>query len=816
MKQTILIITVFIAATIFQKTVTASSVSPQQSTQRTISKVTIIGNKLISTEALLIHVPYKSGEVFEQKECIKEIHNSFKQIAKVIIKGSLEGINKIGITIEITEKNPIKEIIIKGNRHIPLKEILKAIKAEEITALDEQELAMLGKTIKKLYTDKGYAKTEIATAIETVNNQNNAVFTISEGKRSTIRKINFSGNKSISDKNLRQAIISKEDWVLGFMDKSSTYHPERIMYGDTQMIEDLYINQGFLYAKVTDVTTFIDPKTFAIDLTFHIQEGLQYSIGSITMQDSPEISSEKLLSIIPLKTGMRYSRNAISQSIKTIERAWAQQGYLFSSAQPSIIPNENNQTVTVGFSYSKGEKVFVNRIDIVGNKKTRDKIIRRKIIVEEGDAITQTALDFSKNSVATLGFFDQKDGVNWKIKRINEKSANLELQLKERKTGNLSCSLGYGGSGTDIRSSGTGLNAKIDYSDINFLGNGIQSNLSASWARDEQTLVFRAAQPWMFDKPILGAIDLYHKRPTYDELRNLSTNVVKEKLTGGALTSGFIIQSNKYRTFQDTNVLFSLGMDHLAYQEHPRAAISFDDKNQVALLNQQFQSILDQAFHPGEFLWFSHNLEQDQRNHPMHPSQGHRWKFTTKVALPVLGSDIGFFKFSLDTHWYTTLIDELGLVFHVHALCGITKPFAKRIIPFGELFHIGGPATVRGFQFGQIGPRFLKTSTIGAEKTVVFNLELIFPITNDYSIKGVLFYDGGAGWGNPYIDDVNKDFVNGLHFDYRHSVGIGIRLLSPIPLKIDWGFKIDPRKDRLDSRKNELSSEVHFGMSYDL
>jgi outer membrane protein insertion porin family len=169
---------------------------------------------------------------------------------------------------------------------------------------------------------------------------------------------------------------------------------------------------------------------------------------------------------------------------------------------------------------------------------------------------------------------------------------------------------------------------------------------------------------------------------------------------------------------------------------------------------------------------------------------------------------------SLDTHWYTPLINEYSLVFHLHGYFGVAAPFTDhRSIPFDDLYHIGGPRSVRGFNFGDIGPKYAG-DTIGATKAFFWNAELIFPITPDMTIKGIIFYDGGGSFDAPYLKHVDKAAVTHNNFDYRHSVGFGIRLLQPMPISIDWGFKIDPRKNRRNPDRSETSNEVHFGMSY--
>jgi len=225
-------------------------------------------------------------------------------------------------------------------------------------------------------------------------------------------------------------------------------------------------------------------------------------------------------------------------------------------------------------------------------------------------------------------------------------------------------------------------------------------------------------------------------------------------------------------------------------------------------------------FTPGEYIWVSANMEQDHRNHPIHTSRGQKWKVASRIAIPsfdkhrpdTIPSDkvfhhIGYGKLFFDYIWFTPLINEQDLVFKLHCFFGVSTPFGGKTIPFNELFHIGGDTTVRGFSYGQIGPQFLG-DTIGGTKAMVISTELIFPITEDLSMKAVVFYDGGAGWDNPYTCGINPEFIENNSFDYRHAVGFGIRLLRPMPVRIDWGFK-------LDARPGENESQVHFGMTYD-
>ncbi len=298
-------------------------------------------------------------------------------------------------------------------------------------------------------------------------------------------------------------------------------------------------------------------------------------------------------------------------------------------------------------------------------------------------------------------------------------------------------------------------------------------------------------------------------------------SAINSKVTGGAITAGFITPAS-WQILNSSQILFSVGVDSVAYLQNP--IINIDKKllpKNVPFIvaGEEYAKILVNEFTPGTFLWLANYIEQDKRNHPMHPCRGHKWKLTSKVAIPSFNPEfnrvsvetvckqIAYAKLFFDYIWFTPLINEQDLVFKLHAFFGLATPLKGYVIPFGDLFHIGGDTTVRGFNYGQIGPQFLG-DTIGGKKAMFINTELIFPITQDLNMKGVLFYDGGAGWDNPYLNGVNRVLIENNNFDYRHAVGVGIRLYSPMPVRIDWGFKLDPRP-------GEDASQVHFSMNYD-
>lgn len=781
---------------------------PSLAITRRINAIVVHGNKATSKAAILNHIPYKIGEAFDPRKTRLLIHNLYYNLKKfrtIKVMGEPVDNNGMKLHVFVEEKSPLKEIKTSGNKKVSDKEIAKKINVDAITTIDEEELKIIANKIKEIYLEKGYCQTEIATELSIdENNRATALFDVNEGIPSTVKQIHFVGNNAITSKELRAVALTKEDWLLGFLDKSGNYHPDRLE-GDKHFIEQYYQNHGFLHAKVTDIDVNIDPETQNIILTFEIEEGGRYIIDKISAPGTDLVPEEYLLAMLPIRKGMYYSREGITNSIKRLELIWGDYGYIFAHIEPSVQANDEEKTVSLSFFSELGDKVYLNQINVRGNTKTRDKIIRRKILLDEGELLTQSKMNNSKRNVASLGYFDPREGVNWKIRRLNKEEADLDLIVKETKTGHFGAQLGFGGAGTDINSPVSGMSVKAELSDTNLFGSGVHLNLSTTYSKDEQTALLHVAQPWLFDKPILGAFDIYHRRPIYDELRHVRT--VHQKLTGGSGTLGCITQS-KNPFLRDVNILFSAGVEDIKYGA-PAVALLEDP-----LLRAQYQQILDKEFKPGTFAFVATKMEQDTRNHPVHTMWGHRWKFSTKFAIPTFGNDIGYYKLELDASWFTPLIAEYDLILRLHGYFGVSQPFKNRVVPFGELFHIGGQSSVRGFLFGQIGPQFLG-DTIGGGKAFFFNAELVAPITADMNMKAVMFYDGGTGFDNPYATCVDKTSIRGNGFDYRHAIGVGIRLLQPMPVNIDWGFKIDPRKNKLNPNQSEPASEIHFGMSYD-
>jgi outer membrane protein insertion porin family len=784
---------------------------------RRIAAIFVNGNKFVPTPAILNKIPYRVGEIFNPLKTRLLIHNLYydlKRFRVIYLYGEPVGDDLINLYVEVEEKKPLKEITVTGNSAVSGDDLEEKLALEDIPAVDPEELKTIAQKIKKLYLEKGYFNAEINFDFK-VDEEDRAtvVFKVTEHTKSSIKRIEFIGNKQFTAKTLRSILYTHEDWLLGFLDRSGTYHPERLE-ADKQAVEHFYQSNGYLNAKVLEVKTDMDPVSKDFAITFDLEEGDLYTIKEVHAQGNDILPEEFLLANIPVHVGSIYSREKVIESIKALESLWGNLGYIFASIEPTIQPNDDDETVSIGFKSELGNKITLNKITIRGNKKTRDKIIRRALVISEGDPITTAGMEESKNRVQALGYFDQREGVNWKLTRISETEANLDLLLKEAHTGHAGFQLGFAGSERSIKEPLTGLSLELGLADTNIAGTGIKGNLMARLSHQDLTFAANVTQPWLFDRPILGALDAYHKRVGYEEFN--FAQAMNEIDTGGVGTLGFVTRFHR-KFLRDTFIRAGLGVDSIKYTAPPRVNIPrVLPEKQLLLASAEYQSVLNKEFDPGDFVSLNVQIGQEKRNHPMHPSSGYSWLARSIFAFSVLRGNLGFHKFDIDVHWYTSLINAFDLVFHIRGYLGIITTVGNRFVPYRELFHIGGPASVRGFLYGQIGPQFsipnieniMQGDSIGGTKTLFMNAELIFPILSDFSIKALVFYDGGTGWSNPYAAQISPEFLRNNRFSYRHSVGFGVRILRPVPARIDWGFKLDPQP-------GESAYEVHFNMSYD-
>lgn len=785
-----------------QRQTVARSMTQQQSKgslgeakteRKKIGAIIVVGNTAVPTYTILSKSPYQVGDIFDPKKSRVLLKGVYELglISCVALDVTEDQPGIVTLIIRVTEKKPVNKIELKGASVLGASTLAKKLELASIPAADESDFMMLGEKIKKAYAEKDYHN--ITTSGEFVDKGDgsfDAVVTIDEGSPTHVQQVCIEGNTIVSARHLKSLLFTREDWLFGFLNRAGSFQPDAIEY-DKNVIETYYQNHGYLAARVYDAVIEPIPDSCNVNVTFKIDEGDCYTIKEVKAAENKILSEADQLALISVRPGQLYSRELIRNSIETLKLVWGEYGYINAEVSPAIIPDTETKTVSISFHSTLGNKMRLNRIKLIGNTRTDDKVIRRQIALNEGELITSHRLELSKNRIQSLGYFDQKGGVNWNIVKIDDNLADLELLLQEVKTGSFFFQAGFGGIAADKSSPSESFRVSVGAQDSNWFGRGLQGSLSGSYSQQDRSVDVTIADPWLFDRPIYGSVHFFHRRSTYEEFK-LTADSPSELTTAGFGKMGYNPIS-----LSNVTLLGETGFESIKFRD-------------VSGRDQEFSPLLRRKFQSGNVFSLGLGILQDLRNHPTHPTAGYFWNANTKVGVP-LGSqscEFGFAKWTIDTQWYAALIDEYNVVFRLRGFAGWIEQIHHYSIPYRELFHIGGPATVRGFTFGQIGPTVFGTS-VGAKKAFTVTAELLFPITRDASIRGVTFYDGGAGWDTP-----DKHLIpEGLrddHFEFRHAIGFGIRLTQPTPVSIDIGFKLDRKK-----RLGETLSEVHFTMTRD-
>jgi len=758
-----------------------------------IKNIFVEGNKHIRKDQILNRVPYKAGGEFDLSKTRMAIRNLYDlgYFRQIKIESEVVDDQSIDLFVVVEEKKLLERVEFEGNKKIKSKKLKETLKIDKLSTIDEETLQKLSLEIQKAYVEENRHLAKVTP--ELVFDKNNpdkavAKFHIQEGPKSRLVRVYFKGNKKMPERKLRNILLTRENWLLNFMDSAGIYKEEFVEM-DKHRMEYFYRDHGYLTAKITDAKVEFSRNNRDVKVTYYITEGDLFRVREIHVPGDEIYTESDLLPYISLEKNRPYSQKQLVDSLNRLKDIWGLKGYIYADVYPQVKPDMDAKEVDITFHVERGNKLYVNRINITGNKVTRDKVIRRRLGIFEGDLITTQGLKGSQNNVENLSFFE-KDSVNWKIHRISDSLADIEMNVKEAKTGNANFMLTYGSDRYNPRPS---LRGAITIDKSNLFGCGYDWGAMIQASRHRvQKLETHFTNPHIFDSNVSGAISLYKRWDEYEFWRNVDKTPVQNVLGVNAQFGLWLPAIDR-----QLQLVIDLGIESIR-------------NNKPKSTDIRFEPIVRRSFQEGTLKWIGIGFIKDTRNHQVYPSSGYRVMFSNKFAPSVFNHQFSFFKTELEASSYTALIGDDDLVLGVHGKVGHVHTLnTKKIIPYKELFHMGGQTTVRGFVWGGIGPAWITGDPLGGRNMAQFNSELIFPLIPDYSMKAHFFYDAGTGWDTPKNDINDPSLIKRDQFDVRHSVGFGLNLIKPMPAKIDWGFKLDRRK-----RDGESVHEFHLSMNY--
>ncbi|MFA5072399.1 MAG: outer membrane protein assembly factor BamA [Nitrospirota bacterium] len=725
------------------------------------AKVTLIevqGNKRIETGTILAKIKTQEGKVFSPtliKEDIRALYQlgHFEDV-QVRTEGFEQGLKVI---FSVKEKPLIREIVFQGNDELSDETLKEGLTLLPRTAVNLQLVNETADKLRLKYQDKGYYEAIVVPVItEPQPGERIVTFYIEEGEKVKLSDVIITGNEALSSREIKKALKNGEWWIFSFLGHSGTLRTDELK-DDIETIKNLYYNKGYIQVQVEEpVIAFKNPlKRNKLVLRFNIKEGDQFRIGSITFKGNSIISTDELAKEVLLKPGDIFSRETLRQDVARIMDRYDSIARPFADVAPQFNIDSARKIVALTMEIQEGGEVRIGRIDITGNNKTRDKVIRREMRIDEGDLYSKNALKRSHERLTNLNFFETIDIVP--ERKQQEPVLDLNVKVKEKSTGSISVGGGY--------STVDHVSGILDFTQGNLFGRGQVIKLKAQLATagTTQQYVLSFMEPYLFDKPIWGRVDLYNQNVLYDGY--------DIKSTGGGLSIGKSL--GEY-----LSASFRYGLDISKF----KLSTENSDVPPNELLNQinDYGTRIMKSALSGNIAW-------DSRDFYLDPKSGSRYNFFVEYAGGPLGGDPTFYKTTLDAAWFYPLFWDT--VFMLRGRFGYMESLISKPVPLGERFFVGGPGTVRGFKYGGAGPIEASTGDrLGGTKQLLFNAEYNFPIVPSLRLKGVLFYDiGRAFWTTEQREAVKFS-------ELAHSAGWGLWWLSPMgPIKIEFGYALKKR-----------------------
>ncbi len=730
-----------------------------QAEGKTVKSIDIRGNKRVDKDTILFYIKSKKGEGYSSSkvnEDIKAIYGigQFEDI-RVEAKDFKGGIKLIYIVKEIPS---IRDISFAGNKKISKNELEKKISFKGLkkgSLYDKNQVKRTEKLIKKLYEEKGFFRATGRTNARKVKRKQIEILSkISKNKKVVIKKINLTRNKAITDKELKKQLSTKEKNIFSFFTDAGIYQNE-IIKADLLKLELFYRENGYVNVKVLDPIIDVDKKEKAIFIKIHIEEGEQYKTGKIEFVGDDTFPEKELRKKVGLKEGDIYSLGKIREGIFNITELYSQQGYAYADVRPDRNVNAQEKKVDVVMQIDKGRKVYIGKITIVGNVKTKDKVIRREFRFHEGGLFDSKKLRRSKERIMNTRFFED---VQIQTSRGEEDDTiDITTSVVERSTGTIGAGIGYSSLDNAI------ITAQI--SQDNLFGNGqrIAFTTELSSRRSDFSLSF--TEPWLFDREISAGIDLF----------NLKTNFTtfESRRQGGGVRLG-----KAFTEYTWGNIGYRL--ENVKTSKVAPEDVTNFLKNETRITSRITPSIT-----------------RDTRDNRLNPTKGTKEILSAQYAGGML-SGVNFYKLSAEKSYYHPLF--LGFIGMIHGKIAYAKGYSGDVLPIYERYFMGGPLDLRGFTFENVGPQDSDGDPLGGEKLLLFNAEIHYPFNN--SLRGIVFYDRGNVYGDG--DDISLTSETFSLSKMRHSVGVAFQFYSPIgPIGLAYGWKLD----RADG---ENPTEFHF------
>ncbi len=750
----------------------------------TVSSVRVEGNKRIATETYLYYVSIKQGDSYDETV----LQNDFRRLwqtgflddLKVEIDKTPSGVDVI---FRVQERLLIKAIEYTGNKKVSTDDIQTKLKDENINVRTDQPLdpylaQRVVNSINKLMTEKGLQFGSAKYKTEPINDSYaKLIFEVDEGPNVKIGDIEFEGNEVFSNGKLKDRMKdTKEHWMFSWITKKDDFEKEKFEK-DMERVEELYFNHGYINARIEEPRVELDPKNKErMKIIIPVREGRQYKVGEITFTGNTVFDSARLMPKVPLKPGQVFNRSLLKEGVEEMQKIYGDVGYIYVSIGPVFEPKKEQDIVDVKMEIQENGQFYVNRIEFTGNDYTRDKVMRREMLIQEGELLRVSRFRESIDRIYRLGFFeDLKPNITPVSDKNNQ--ADISIEVKENKRNEIRLGGGY--------SELDGFFGDVVFSTKNLFGSGKIFTVSLQSGTRTKNYAVQIVEPYFMDRRIALGFSVFRSRYDY-------FNYLKDTI-GGNVSFGFHIVGDlrgavsygyqKVDIDLPTEVTLPPPDDSL----FPGAALLQDDRIESRIIPQILRSTV---------------------NNPIDPSRGTRLIVSNEIVGGFLGGQVSYYKPSAS---FTMYLPGLTKKQHtdINVEGGFATGFTGENLPFYERYYLGGEQSIRGYEVRvvspiRIDPRTNQLFLVGGNKYFLVNAEYVVPLAGPLKLAAFLDY------GNAFDNDHNLSFK-----DMRGSTGMEVRFTAPFlsaPFRFIYAINFN-RGDLLILPENNRPERTMFRFS---
>lgn len=709
--------------------------------------VEFTGPATISRERVLSNIRTAPGRPFSQAVIEQDVRNLYAtgEISNVQVFAEPVG-NGVAVTMVITPRTVVGSVVINGASRISEKRLLKEIGIKPGDTLRQEQVEAGRQKIIELYTDKGYSDIEVQySESRGADGRTTVTYNVFEGSKTKIGKVDFEGNTVLSGKELRKVVKTKPANILSIFTKDGQMDETKLL-SDRRAIIEAYQDKGYLDASVEDVR--VEPlKGNSTRLVFVIKEGQQYLVGGVSASGFTKISAQKALSLFGVKPGDIYRPKQVEAGLKALRDFYGSQGHVDFDPGFQTIP-AGPGAVGIRLEASEGGPSRVASVNITGNAKTRDKVIRREVPLAPGDLFNTALVENARRRIQNTALFEKVDAYPSDTGVPGEKDLNINVE--EKRTGQLSFGAGF-----------SSIDSLIGFAEIsqgnfditnwrNFTGAGQKMRLRGVFGLERQDAQVSFVEPWFLNRQLALGLDAYYREAQY------LSDVYDLETLGGAVSLRTAIgefSSLKFE-YRAENIQMT-GLDKDATAEFVRSAAE-----------DGLQSQLKTTY------------SYDRRDSATLTRKGFRFDASAFVMGSFLGGEQDNYGLSAELWQYFNLPGD-G-IFLINAEAATIDTWGDSdFIPVYNRLYLGGANTLRGFKYRDVGPKDIKGEPVGGSSLYRFTFEYTFPIIS--RVRGAVFYDGGA------VSSDSFDFGG----DFNSDAGVGLRLDLPIgPIRVDVGFPL--------------------------